>query len=361
MKRGIVWFSGIFLLVVTYFLSAPALAHVPIFGGEGKSIETAIQIEDPSKSRVFYGELGSGDFRYYGFNAEKGERIVLGLTIPVEDGNKGFTPHLVLIGPGLKDEGKVPDKLEVPEGYGAKVLSYNLPESPVYEGFTPSAFYSPVKLDIKAPESGIYYVVVGAAQETDLREGENVIYGKGLQEKEIPREGNYGLILGYRETFTLKEWLSIPLSQIKIYHWEGQSLFLILTPLALTLAAGLLSIFLKRETVAEYSPARISGMLAGLFFLGTGVTYIFQMLISLSKSSYSSEIGITLILILLSIGLGIIAIALILRNENYGKRSARKRLYFFGLGIFGLLFWAGWFIGPFLAFEAALLPWKLKR
>ncbi|PAV13561.1 hypothetical protein ASJ81_17415 [Methanosarcina spelaei] len=359
MKRGIVWFSGNFLLVVTYFLSAPALAHVPIFGGEGKNIETAIQIEDPSKSRVFYGELDSGDFRYYGFNAEKGERIVLGLTIPVEDGNKGFTPHLILIGPGLKDEGKVPDKLEVPEGYGAKVLSYNLPESPVYEGFTPSAFYSPVKLDIKAPESRMYYAVVGAAQETDSREGENVIYEKGLQE--IPKEGNYGLILGYRETFTLKEWLSIPLSQIKIYHWEGQSLFLILTPLALTFAAGLLAIFLKRETVAEYSPARISGMLAGLFFLGTGVTYIFQMLISLSKSSYSSEIGITLILILLSIGLGIIAIALTLRNENYGKRSARKRLYFFGLGILGLLFWAGWFIGPLLAFEAALLPWKLKR
>ena len=360
MKRGTLWFSGIILLVVTYFLSAPALAHVPIFGGEGKSIETAIQIEDPSKSRVFYGELGSGDFRYYGFNVKKGERIVLGLTIPVEDGNKGFTPHLILIGPGLKDEGKVPDKLEVPEGYGAKMLSYNLPESPVYEGFTPSAFYSPVKLDIKAPESGMYYAVVGAAQETDLRE-ENVIYEKGLQEREIPREGNYGLILGYKETFTLKEWLSIPLSQIKIYRWEGQSLFLIFTPLTLTLAAGLLAIFIKRETVAEYSPARVSGMLAGLFFLGTGVTYIFQMLISLSKSSYSSEIGITLILIMISIGLGIIAMALTLRNENYGKTSARKRLYFFGLGILGLLFWAGWFIGPFLAFEAGLLPWKLKR
>lgn len=360
MKRGIVRFSGIFLLVVTYFLSASALAHVPIFGEEGKSIETAIRIEDPSKSRVFYGELDSGDFRYYGFNAEKGERIVLGLTIPVEDGNKGFTPHLILIGPGFKDEGKIPDKLEMPEGYGAKVLSYNLPENPVYEGFTPSAFYSPVKLDIKAPESGIYYAVVGALQETDLRE-ESVIYEKSLQEREIPGEGNYGLILGYRETFTLKEWISIPLNQIKIYRWEGQSLFLIFTPLALTLAAGLLAIFLKRETVAEYSPARVSGMLAGLFFLGTGITYICQMLISLSKSSYSSGIGITLFLILLSVGLGIIAIALTLRNENYGKGSARKRLYFFGLGILGLLFWAGWFIGPLLAFEAALLPWEIKR
>jgi hypothetical protein len=360
MRQGILWISGIFLLVVIYFLSAPALAHVPVFGGEGKSPETAIHIEDPSKSRVLYGEIASGGLRYYSFNIEKGERIVLGLTIPVEDGNKGFIPSLILIGPGLANEGKVPEKLEMPEGYGAKVLSYNLPESPVYEGFTPSAFYSLVKLDIKAPESGTYYAAVGAIPEAGSRKGEDTIDEKGLQEREISREGNYGLILGYKETFTLKEWISIPLSQIKIYRWEGQGLFLIFTPLVLTLAAGLLVIFIKRETVAGFSPARISGMLAGLFFLGTGMSYIFQMLISLSKSSFSSEVFITFILIFASVGLGVIAIALSLKDESYGTGSAGKRLYFFVLGITGLLFWAGWFIGPFLAFEAALLPWRHK-
>lgn len=360
MRQGILWFSGIFLLVVIYFLTTPALAHVPVFGGEGKSPETAIHIEDPSKSRVLYGELASGGLRYYSFNVEKGERIVLGLTIPVEDRNKGFTPSLILIGPGLANEGKVPEKLEMPEGYGAKVLSYSLPERPVYEGFTPSAFYSLVKLDIKAPESGTYYAAVGAIQGTGSRKGEDAIQEKSLQEREISREGNYGLILGYKETFTLKEWISIPLSQIKIYRWEGQGLLLIFTPLVLTLAAGLLVIFLKRETVAGFSPARTSGMLAGLFFLGTGMSYIFQMLISLSKSSFSSEVFITSILIFASVGLGVISIALSLKDESYGTGSARKRLYFSVLGIAGLLFWAGLFIGPFLAFEAALLPWRHK-
>lgn len=366
MRQGTFWFSGIFLMAVIYLLSIPALAHVPVFGEESKSPETAILIEDPSKSRVLYGRLVSGDLQYYGFKIEKGERIVLGLTIPVEEGNRGFTPNLTLIGPGLADEGKVPEKLEVPEGYGAKVLSYSLPESPVYEGFTPSAFYSLARIDIKAPESGTYYVAAGAIQDAGSREGEDAIQKKGLQEREIPKEGNdgtvgnYGIVTGYRETFTLEEWVSIPLSQIKIYRWEGQSLFLIFTPLALTLAAGLLAIFFKRETAAGFNPARISGILAGLFFLGTGVTYIFQMLISLSKSSYSSEIGITLIIILASIGSGVAAIALSLTYENYGARSARKRLYFLGLGIAGLLLWAGWLIGPLLAFEAALLPWKRK-
>lgn len=361
MRQGTFWFSGIFLLTVIYLLSIPALAHVPVFGGEGKSPETAIRIEDPSKSRVFYGQLAFGDFRYYSFEIEKGNRIVLGLTIPVEQGNQGFTPNLILIGPGLADEGKIPRELEVPEGYGVKVLSYSLPESPAYEGFTPSAFYSIARLDIKAPENGTYYVAVGLAQEVSPIERKDSIQGENAQERGIPRERNYGIVTGYRETFTLKEWISIPLSQIKIYHWEGQSLLLIFMPLALTLSAGFLAIFFKRDTVTGFNPARISGILAGLFFLGTGVTYVLQMLISLSKSSYSPQIIITLFLILSNIGIGITAIALSLKDENYGAGSIRKRLYFCCLGITGLLFWAGWFIGPLLAFEASIFPWKRKR
>jgi len=362
MRPWVLQRSGLFLLLLTAicFLLTPALAHVPVFVGEGKTPETAIKVEDPSKSKVLYGQFAFEDLRYYSFNIEKGERIVLGLTVPVEQGKQGFTPNLILIGPGLADEGKVPEMLEVPKGYGTKVLSNGLPESPVYEGFTPSAFYSIARLDTEAPESGTYYVAVGAVQETDAREGKNTIKGEGIQEREIKGKGNYGIIIGYRETFTLMEWISIPLSQIRIYRWEGQSLLLIFAPLALTLTFGLLAIFFKRETAAGFNPARISGILAGLFFLGTGVSYIFQMLISLSKSSYSPEVFITLVLILTSLGLGTAAITLSLKNENYGTGSARKRLYFIFLGIAGLLLWAGLFIGSFFAFEAALLPWKRK-
>jgi lipopolysaccharide export LptBFGC system permease protein LptF len=76
---------------------------------------------------------------------------------------------------------------------------------------------------------------------------------------------------------------------------------------------------------------------------------------------YSSEAIITLILGFASIVLGIIALSLSLRKRDSNTDSLRRRLYFFGLGIAGLFLWAGWIIGPLLAFGAGLLPWKQKE
>ncbi|WP_269850302.1 hypothetical protein [Methanosarcina horonobensis] len=131
------------------------------------------------------------------------------------------------------DEGEVPETVEIPEGYGAKVFSGKMPESATYEGFTPSAFYSLVRADLDAPESGTYYATVSSIEES----------------------GNYGVILGYREKFSLMEWLFIPLNQIRIYRWEGQSLPFIFFPLGITLAAGILAISLKKEAAARFNPA----------------------------------------------------------------------------------------------------------
>jgi hypothetical protein len=339
MRRWEFRFSGLILilLISVSFLIIPALAHVPIFGDGGKSPEEAIPIKDPAKSRVLYGKLAAGDLKYYSFDMKQGEKIVLGIIVPVKQGRKGFAPDLILMGPGLMNEGKVPEALEVPEGYGVEIFS-GVPESPVYEGFTPSAFYSLASPELNAPKSGTYYAVASSKQV----------------------EGNYGIVLGYKETFTLMEWITIPINQIRVYLWEGQSLLLIFFLPGITLALGLLVIFFKREVISGFNPSRISGIFAGLFFLGTGLSFIFQMLISLSKSSYSSEVSVTLFLVLASLVLGVTALILSLKDEDYGARSTRKRLYFFIIGIAGLLFWAGWLIGPLLAFEAAVLPWRRK-
>lgn len=128
----------------------------------------------------------------------------------------------------------------------------------------------------------------------------------------------------------------------------------------MTLAAGIMVILHKKEDAAEFNPARWAGLFSGLFFLGTGFSLIFQMLYSLSRSSYSPEVIITVFLALASSGFGVIALVLSMKDERYGEKSTQKRLYFFVLGLAGLLFWAGWILGPILAFEAAVLPWKRK-
>lgn len=325
------------LLAGMHFLLTPALAHVPVFEEGGTGTKTATYVEDPAKSRVLYGQLSGEDVQYYRFEMEKGERISLGLIVPVEE-NQTYTPDLILMGPGLPDEGEVPENVEVPDGYRTKVLTGTRPESATYEGFTPSVFYSLVRTDLQAPEKGTYYVAV------------NSLEGKG----------DYGIVLGYKERFSLIEWLSIPLNQIRTYRWEGQSLPFIFLPLGITLVAGIFGILLKKEAASGFNPARWAGIFSGLFFLGTGLSLIFQMLYSLSRSSYSSEVTITIFLALGSIVPGIIALILSLKDERYGEKSTRKRIYFFILGLAGLLIWAGLFIGPIFAFEAAILPWSRR-
>ena len=335
--------SRYFILLFTlsallYFLITPAFAHVPEFDRGGKNPETATPVEDPEKSRVIYGQLSGEDIQYYSFKMEKGERISLELIIPAREEGRIYTPDLILMGPGLPDEGEVPDNVETPQGYGVKILTGTKPERATYEGFTPSAFYSLTRTDLQAPESGTYYAAVSS----------------------VEGEGNYGVVLGYKERFSLVEWLSIPLNQIRTYQWEGQSLIFIFFPLGITLAAGILGILLKKEATAGFNPARWAGTFAGLIFLGTGLSLISQMLYSLSRSSNSLEVIITIFFALAGIGLGIIALVLSLKDEGYGKRSTKKRLYFFILGLAGLLLWAGLLAGPIFAFEASILPWRGK-
>lgn len=340
MKRLVLrYFVTLFILMAgIYFLLTPAFAHVPVFGEGGKSPETATPVENPSKSRVLYGQLSGGDLQYYSFEVEKGEKIVIGLIVPSGKEGLTFTPDLVIMGPGLSDEGEVPKTVEVPEGYGARIFSGKRPINATYEGFTPSAFYSLVRVDFQVPESGTYYAAVSS----------------------VEGGGNYGIFLGYRESFSLIEWLLIPLNQIRTYRWEGQSLPFIIFPLGVTLGAGILAISHKKEAAAGFNPARWAGTFAGLFFLGTGLSFTSQMLFSLSRSSYSHEVIITVFLALASIGLGIIALTLSLKDERYGVKSIRKQFYFLILGLAGLLLWAGWLIGPILALEAAVLPWRRK-
>ncbi|MDD4496700.1 MAG: hypothetical protein PHV51_00880 [Methanosarcinaceae archaeon] len=346
------------ILIILFFILLPglyltafsALAHVPEFEGEGKRLAEAIPVENPAKSRVLYGQLESGgtgemgeevgNIRYYSFEMEKGERILLSLIVPAP-APEGFVPALGLMGPGITLPETRPELLEIPTGSGAKVLSGRLPEKATYEGFSPSAFYTLASLDLEAPESGTYYAVV-------------------LGEAPSTGKGNYGLVLGYLESFSLSEWLLVPAAQIRIYQWEGQSLLQIFLPLALTLLIGGLGLRWGRKKKSSKPSSgtvgRTLGSLAALFFLGTGFSFLFQMLLSLNQTAFTPEVFITLFLSLSHMGIGALALLPALRPEKWRWGALYSGIYFIGLGLAGLFLWAGLYAGPLLAVISALIP-----
>lgn len=121
------------------------------------------------------------------------------------------------MGPNVTIQGQLPSYVQVPEGSGVLVEEGKQPAQATYEGFAPSSFNRLTGVQLNAPASGTYYVVV-----YDPSSG-----------------GHYGLAIGNRETYTPLEYISIPIRLITVYQWEGQSVAQIFAPLVLTVVIGL--------------------------------------------------------------------------------------------------------------------------
>jgi hypothetical protein len=289
-----------------------------------------MSIPDPTKSWAIYGELHEGkEAHYYRFEIVKGEKIYISLMKPTDPENKEFMPGFVLMGPGLIERGTISDYIEQPPVSNAIILVGKQPSEATYEPFTPSSFFQLAELDIPAPESGRYYIAV----------------------YEPTRGGHYSLAVGKREVFSLTEWILIPMSLISIYQWEGQSLFMIFSPIVVvfTIAVG---IWWKKRGI-PLSLFELGGLTAGLLFLGTGFVFLSQMVISVSQTPLAPEIVITIILAIIPILLGIAVIRIILKNRE--KVDLRKRAYLAILGIIAFFVWAGFLIGPAFALMAFFL------
>ncbi len=327
------------VLALPIFLLAPlALAHSPLTTGDNESLATATVVPDPAKSWAIYGELHEGgEAQYYRFEIAEGQRIYVGLLISTAPEDRGFTPGLVLMGPGIVSQGTVPDYVEVPEGAGSLAVEGRQPEQAEYEPFAPSSFYSLAEVDLDAPGSGAYHIAV----------------------YEPNRGGHYSVAIGYVEAYDLDEYILIPVNLISVYQWEGQSLALIFAPMAATVAAGLaLVVWRWRNQGLLKAPSGWVGALAGLLYLGSGATVLFQMAFSLTRAPAGAGVALTIVFALMPIllGIGILRIALSSRR----KMDTRTRAYLAILGTLGFFAWAGLLVGPALALVASVLPSKAK-
>ncbi len=326
---------AVILLMTTLLVLPAAAAHAPLGSGSNESLATATRVPDPTKSWAVYGDLHEGgEAQYYMFDVARGERIHISLltTTAPEDGN--FTPGIVLTGPGLESQGFIPPYVETPPGAGILAVNSTRSVRATYEAFAPSSYFQLADVALDAPANGTYFVAV----------------------HDPTRGGRYGLAIGDRESFTLSEWLLMPLSLLNVYTWERQNLPIILLPAMATAAAGLVLLVRRHRAGKPLDVTGWTAAVAGLLFLGTGATVLSQMMLSISRSSLDAFAMVTLTFAILPILLGLLTLRIVLRHS--GRWTRRSRVYLVILGGGALFAWAGFLVGPVLALAAAVLPVK---
>ena len=227
------------------------------------------------------------------------------------------------MGPSIEKQSQVPTTIEVPDDVEATLIKGDRPEALEYEPFTPASYYFTADYRADITVEGNYYFFIYS--------------DKG--------EGRYGIAVGYVETFTLIEWLMIPIDVINIHQWEGQSI-LLLAPLALTLLLGLSLMFWKLKLKPTSSVAVFLDVLAGLLYIGSGLMIITQMLIALIGATLTSSSVLTLVFSVLPALFGFLILRKIVKHNIPWKK--RDRLIFVVLGILGYILWAGILLGPSL-------------
>ena len=192
-------------------------------------------------------------------------------------------------------------------------------------------------MDLNLNRSGTYYIAV-----FEPRNG-----------------GDFGLAVGYVESFIVVEWVTVPISVINVHLWEGQSPFLIFGPLILTALLVPAGMYTAKRRGMRF-PSTISfGLVttAASLFVGTAMMTALQMCMALSISSGLSVAGGILTAQFIAIPLVIGIMMLRLAMADKWGRAARVKLVI--LGIAGLTFWAGLLAGPVLAIITASLPQKV--
>lgn len=311
-------------------------AHASLGAGDNESLATATLVPDPTKSWVIYAELHEGgEAQYYRFDISAGQRIDVMLLKPTSPEYADFMPGFVLIGPGIENRSAAPGFIEVPPNTGVMVVNGSQPSGATYEAFAPSAFYQLAEVGMDALASGTYYVAVFEAN----------------------RGGHYGLAIGSRESFTLAEWLMTPFTLLSVYQWEGQSLVVVLLPLVAAVAVGMGMLWRRQRMGIRMVAISWTASLAGLFFIGGGLTSFTQMLFALTQAPMDGTVGVTLMFAIIPIILGTGTLRLAPRHN--GRWALKPRVYLVVIGMIALLLWAGYLIGPILAFVAAGMPARM--
>lgn len=336
---------GTIFVMITLVLSAltlpmvfeEATAHSPTFPGENSSMAKATHVDDPSKSWVIYTHLEETAVNYYAIDLKAGDRLYLNLIVPTNEKGTGFRPDLVITGPFTDKNGILPMSVELPADSGWRVIDGVEPDTPTYEPFTPGTFLNLAVFDEHVPVDGRYYVVV--------------FQDPGL----AAIHGDYGLAVGYVESFTIAEFILIPFSLLNVYQWEGQSLIQLFVPMVAVFLVGAFGMYLlRRESFTRMGLVHMFALISGLLFMSTAANTIIQMLISISQAGLVAGVLVTLIFIAAPLLLGWMAISMALSGKM--PWTIQRRIGLFAIGLVGLVVWGGLMVGPIIAMVGSVMP-----
>ncbi len=306
-------------------------AHIPVVPHDGTTIGTATEINEPWKSWFYYSSLQPELPHYYSFEATAGERIRFMLNVPIPEGDRGFSPNMVLMGPGITDQGSPPSFLEIPSGVGVMVFEAGALEAE-YEGFTPLSQYTTVNLNMSAPATGMYYIAV---------------YEEGIG-------GRYALVTGYVEAYSILDWIMVPIMAITIIMWSGQNPLFILVPMLLPLILGSILLQIRRQDVfTKENALSLSGIIGGLLFLGSSLSFAYQMTLSLLLAPYNWTAIVSILFTVIPLVLGLATLQIVNTPGWESRRGLRVFLIFLGLA--ALFLWTGLFLGPTLVIVIGLI------
>jgi hypothetical protein len=316
-------------------IAVPVLAHAPLFTSNNEDLTSATFIPDPAKSWALYAELHEGgEAQYYRFDMLEGERIYISLFTTAAPEDETFAPGLVLTGPGIPEMDAAPSFVEIPPEAGIQVVQGSRSSEATFEGFSPGVFVDLAEISREAPANGTYYIAVF----------------------DPARGGPYWLAIGYRESFTLSEWILIPFSLLSVYVWERQNLLAILAPAIVVFVLGAILVFQRQKGKKPLDSAGWIAAAAGLLFLGTGATVITQLLYAVSRASPDSFVIVTILLGFIPTVLGLMTLRLAFRHS--GRWTIQSRAWLVIIAILGIAAWSGYVIGPILAIIAGIIPFS---
>lgn len=323
------------VVLVVLGLATPVLAHVPDFPAENTTPDRAVEVEDAAKSWSFYDSLDAGEVAYYRVTVDADERLYVGTYTPL---GETFTPSLVVMSPSLNGSGDVPPQVTVPEGMGAVVVPGERPDEASYEPFAPSANYHTAELS-RPVDSRTTFLVA--------------IY------EPTNRSGPAGVTVGYQESFSTVEYLTVPFDLVRVHAWEGQHPLVLFGPLLGTVLVGGYAVSRRWRRAWGRSPVRLAASGAALLLVATGVNTGVQMALALARTGPTLGAVLTAAFVLVPLVTGGWVLRFVLRDDF--SLDTPRRLAFAVVGVTALGTWAGFLVGPLVLLGLAVLPVSVRQ